>query len=229
MMSIVIPTLNEEKYIERTLKSVKGQRYRGRYEIIIADGFSTDDTLKIARKYTRRIVKERKRGIAAGRNAGAQKSKGDILLFIDADTKLMPGTLDKIAARFKDKDIVAVTPTILPEKKTLINILSYWAYNAYTRLSTALGKPLIGGMCVAYRRKTFEKVGGFDERLMSGEDLDISLKIGEFGKCVVLDDTHVITSTRRLDAWGPLGFSYQYLKTFLLGKMEKGGEYKPVR
>ena len=84
-ISIIIPTLNEEKYIERCLKSLKNQSFRN-FEIIVSDSYSTDDTVKIAKKYGAKVVLTKKTGPAAGRNEGARKAKGSILVFLDADT-----------------------------------------------------------------------------------------------------------------------------------------------
>ena len=89
-ISIIIPTLNEEKYIENTLKALKNQDYNGKYEIIVADGMSKDRTVKIAQKYADKVIKVKKPGISAGRNAGAGIAKGGIFLFIDADTIVFP-------------------------------------------------------------------------------------------------------------------------------------------
>ena len=83
MLSIIIPTYNEEKYLPKLLKCVKKQTYKN-YEIIVADADSADKTRQIAKKYGCRVVKG---GMPAiGRNNGAKAAKGDILLFLDADS-----------------------------------------------------------------------------------------------------------------------------------------------
>ncbi|MDI6642623.1 MAG: glycosyltransferase, partial [Candidatus Hodarchaeaceae archaeon] len=86
VISVIIPTLNEGKYLDRTLLAIKGQRYGGEVEIIVSDSSSEDDTQEIARRYGAKVIASERRGPAAGRNRGAQAAKGDILVFIDADT-----------------------------------------------------------------------------------------------------------------------------------------------
>jgi glycosyltransferase involved in cell wall biosynthesis len=114
LVSIIIPTLNEEKYIESTLKALKNQDYKGKYEMIVADGLSKDNTVKIAKKYVDKVVLVKEKGIAKGRNAGAKVAKGNILLFIDADTILLFNGLTELIEPFKRKNIVGVTCPIIP-------------------------------------------------------------------------------------------------------------------
>src|SRR3989344_4462300 len=83
MISIIIPTFNEEKYLPKLLNCIKNQTYKD-YEIIIADANSKDKTKAIAKKYGCKTVRG---GLpAVGRNNGAKAAKGDILLFLDADS-----------------------------------------------------------------------------------------------------------------------------------------------
>ncbi len=85
-ISVVVPTLNEEKYLGRLLGSLSKQTFKD-FEIVISDCASQDSTREIAKKYPKvRIVIEKKKGISAGRNAGARVAKGKILVFLDADT-----------------------------------------------------------------------------------------------------------------------------------------------
>ena len=229
MISIIIPTLNEERYLKSTMESIKGQQYNGHYEIIVADGQSRDRTLKIAKNYTKKLIIVKKKGISAGRNAGAKKSKGDILLFLDADTKIDPNALKEFEKVFKDDKIVGVSVLLRPSRHSILNEVSYMIFNIISKSSVKLGKPLLAGVCVAYRKTAFERVCGFDEKLKSGEDLDMSLRTSKLGKCLILDDIYVSTSTRRLDNWGPVKFLYRYFKTYFTGKMCGNGEYEPVR
>ncbi|MBI3485898.1 glycosyltransferase [Candidatus Daviesbacteria bacterium] len=84
LVSVIIATKNEEKNIERCLKSIKKQNYIGNIEVIVVDNYSADQTIKIAKKYTRNVFlfgPER----SAQRNLGAKKARGEWLLFLDAD------------------------------------------------------------------------------------------------------------------------------------------------
>ncbi len=87
MISIIIPTKNEESVIEKTLTSLKNNLSLP-HEIIVTDGASTDKTVEIAKKYADKVVEHagpERQTIAAGRNAGAAVAAGDFLAFMDAD------------------------------------------------------------------------------------------------------------------------------------------------
>ena len=111
MISIIIPTLNEEKYLPLLLKSIARQKFRD-YEIIVADAGSEDKTLDIAKRYNCRIVAG---GLPAkGRNEGAKVAKGDLLLFLDADVILPQKFFRRAVSEFETEKIdfgaFALTP-----------------------------------------------------------------------------------------------------------------------
>jgi len=228
-ISAIIPTLNEEKNIGRALKALKNQNYEEEYEIIVADGGSEDKTIDIAKAYADDIIIVKEKGIAIGRNAGAKAAKGEILFFVDGDTFLLPDVFEGVDSAFDNGEIVGVAPRVLPTDSSFKNIFPYWFFYRFSKISTIVGRPMLGGMCVAYRKDIFDKVGGFDERLKSGEDLDLSFRMARFGKFRLLDDVYAYTSTRRLDSWGRARYIYKYLKAYLLGKVLDKGEYEAVR
>jgi cellulose synthase/poly-beta-1,6-N-acetylglucosamine synthase-like glycosyltransferase len=233
MISIIIPTLNEEKYIESTLKSLKNQDYNGKYEIIVADGMSKDKTVKIARKYADKVALVKKKGIAEGRNEGAKVAKGDILLFIDADTILLFNGLTELIKPFKKKNVVGVTCPILPLSPKAQDFALYWSYNLFVKRSIKSKKAKIPGICCVYRREAFEKLGGFNEHLDTLEDLNLSERISKLGKIVMVNTTLVLTSHRRIERWGRFNSIKKYLKLYLnyliRGKVMSTKEYEPIR
>lgn len=99
-MSIIIPTINEAMYIEETLKSVVRQRPSFNFEIIVCDGGSKDNTVEIARQYARVVVSP-KEGTGTQLDFAANLSKGKILVFLDADTLLPEGYLQRVYESFK--------------------------------------------------------------------------------------------------------------------------------
>jgi glycosyltransferase involved in cell wall biosynthesis len=233
LVSIIIPTLNEEKYIESTLKSLQNQDYKGKYEIIVADGMSRDDTVKIAKKYANKVIPVRQKGIAEGRNAGAKVAKGDILFFIDADTILLFNGLTELIKPFKKKDVVGVTCPIIPISPKAKDFVIYWYLNLFLKRSVKTKKARIPGICCIYRRSTFETVGGFAEKLDTFEDFALSEKISKLGKIIFVDKTLVLTSHRRIQKWGEFKSIRKYLTAYvnyvIRGKVISAKEYKPVR
>ena len=84
MLSIIVPTLNEEEYLPKLLESIKKQDFKD-YEIIVADAGSEDKTLEIAKK--RGCIITKGGSITVGRNNGAKVARGDIFLFLDSDVR----------------------------------------------------------------------------------------------------------------------------------------------
>lgn len=232
MISVIIPTLNEGKYIEATLKALRCSEYAKKFEIIVSDGGSTDATLHIARKYARIVTTGR--GVSRGRNAGAAAARGDILLFLDADTLVMPNTLSEIERSFEDRRVVEATCPITPASWLHKDFSVYWDLNQIIKISIKRTKsPHIVGLCFAVRKSAFDESGGFDESMHHLEDYDLSERIGKLGRAVFNEQTFVMTSTRRLHKWGVVGTLVttvaSYMKYRATGKGVGAKYYKPVR
>lgn len=112
-VSIIIPTYCEEESIEWCLKSIQGQEFeKDRIETIVVDSNSPDNTRAIATKYAKKVINIKTRGVGKARNVGAQEAKGDILLFLDADTVLDPEFLINLAESFDDNEVVCVSGAV---------------------------------------------------------------------------------------------------------------------
>ena len=107
-VSVIVPTLNEEANIAKTLKLVRAQRSHLDYEVIVSDGGSEDRTAEIAKKYADRVVVGEKRGIWFGRNQGAKAAKGEVYVFIDADTIIPKNYVDSVYPAFGDPGIAGL-------------------------------------------------------------------------------------------------------------------------
>ncbi|OYT42263.1 MAG: glycosyl transferase [Candidatus Aenigmarchaeota archaeon ex4484_224] len=235
-ISVIIPTLNEEKNIEECLLSIKNQNFEKPYEIIVSDSNSKDKTVEIAKNHANKIVVSRKRGIGYGRNLGAKYAEGRILVFVDADTRLNFDTISKLYEEFtQDKELVGLTSIVLPYPISISNLFLFSFYNVFVKTSILLKKPQIPGLFCAYRRDIFEKVNGFDESLKVLEDYDLSERISKYGKIKILENTFVYTSTRRIEKWGRLKsiglYLYLYSLYFIGVKdyLKKFKLYKPIR
>ncbi len=166
MISIIIPTLNEGKYLDRTLMAIKSQKYGGEVEIIVSDSHSDDNTREIARRRGAEIVLAERLGPAVGRNRGAQAAKGEILVFLDADTVPSENLLARISKILEEnKDIVGGTCKFLPYNGGLLDWLIYTFTNAAARIMINLRIPQDPGYCFFYRRDIFKKLGGLRETI----------------------------------------------------------------
>jgi len=224
-ISVIIPTLNEEKYIEECLKNIKKQSFKD-YEIIVSDGLSIDNTVKIAKKYSKKVISSKDKGIGEGRNKGAKIAKGEILLFIDADTIIAPDLLSKIVSSVKNKDIIGLTTKVRSkEKLSVLDDLGFKFYDFFIRASLALPFliPQIAGTCLCVKKSIFEKVGGFNVYMKTCEDLDFCKRAKKYGRFLYLRGSYVKTSIRRIKKWGRLKFVvYQTASLFKYNLFKKG-------
>ena len=215
-VSVIIPTYNEEAIIGRTIRNLKSFLPKD-VEIIVCDGHSKDFTTSIASKLGAKIVYEKGHTVGSARNEGAKTSKGDILWFVDADTFPTQEYYDRMTSIFtSSRDVVGIGCHIMPEDSGLFRRILFYALNLIVFLTVRLGRPNIAGSCVAYRRKTFEKIGGFDTETHSAEDMDLTQRISKLGRVIFLFHTVVPTSDRRVHKLGSIGLIQDWTRASIM-------------
>lgn len=169
ILSIIIPTYNEEEYLPILLESIKTQNFTD-YEIIVADANSTDKTCEIAQKYDCIIVEG---GMpAVGRNNGANIAKGEYLLFLDSDLKLTDDYLRKVIYEFKMERLgIGITQMKPLSKKTEDKVLHNLA-NLFMIGVENIKPHGAGCYGIIAKKELHDACGGFDENLTFGEDTD---------------------------------------------------------
>lgn len=228
-LSVIVPALNEEKYIERCLLSLSNQSFSKDYETIVVDGHSKDETIKIANKYADKVLKCKKRNSSAQRNRGAKFAEGKIIAFLDSDTVASPRWLENISRAFENNDVVAVTGPMYPMEKTKIKFM-YKLMNGLQFLLIKINRPMFPGASCAFRKDVFENIGGFDECLETCEDHDISLKMRKFGKVKFLKGMIAFTSNRRFNSKQKLQTqSSYYIKNTINYFLKKPKNYVEIR
>ncbi len=227
-VTVVVPTLNEEKYVESCLLSVQKQSYKP-YEIIVCDGNSEDRTRQIAKKYATKVIIEKKRSAAAERQKAANMAKGDIIAFIDSDTIAERDWLKKMVEQFKP-GVVAVYGRVLMRDGSKIDNVLASLFTPYIRFTDLIGKPAVAGMNMAVRKDAFKKINGFNLALKTAEDIDLFNRIKKYGKTRYADAV-TYTSARRLKHWGYKKFLFFHAKNLvkytLTGKSQE--EYEDIR
>lgn len=210
MLSIIIPTLNEEKYLPLLLKEIKRQSFNGKYEIIIADAGSFDKTVEIAKKEGCQIVKG---GLPAkGRNEGAKVAKGDIFLFMDADNCYLPENfLKDLLEEFEKRKLDVASFPIYP-KGNRFDYFAYGIYNFWTKLTQKFLPHATNSILV--RKEIFQKINGFDEEIKIAEDHDFVRRAAKVGRFGFIETKPVLTSPRRFEKDGRFK---TYLKYLLAG------------
>lgn len=210
ILSIIIPTFNEEEYLPILLESIKEQNFDN-YEIIIADANSTDRTREIAESYGCIVTDGGMPGV--GRNNGAKIAKGKYLLFLDSDLKLTEDYLRDTLYEFEMERLgIAITQMQPLSEKSQDKLLHDLA-NRFM-ISVENIKPHGAGCYgIIVKRSLHERCGGFDESLTFGEDSEYIKRLGKVERFKVLRTPRIGVSTRRLEEEGIDTLIRQYGKS----------------
>jgi glycosyltransferase involved in cell wall biosynthesis len=195
MLSFIVPAYNEELELPATLSAIHAAAaaHREPYEIIVVDDASTDATARIAQSAGAVVVPVHHRQIAAVRNAGARAARGDVLFFVDADTRIssahVAGAKALLAAGCAGGSARVATDGAVP----LWGRVFIYVFSAFYFTVANLG----AGAFLFTTRENFEAAGGFDQQLFAGEEIYFSQALKKLGRFNVLD-VPVLTSGRKL-------------------------------
>src|SRR3989344_7329602 len=224
ILSIVIPTFNEEMFLPKLLKSIKNQTFED-YEIIIADNNSKDNTTKIAREYKCRLVKG---GLpSTGRNNGANVAKGDYILFLDADVILPMDFLEKSLKEFEDRYLEAATCEFIPLSDKKIDQFLHKFSNGIIRTLQYI-KPFGAGFCILVTKRIHNRINGFNESLRLCEDHDYLERISKLGTFRILKNPKIYVSTRRFEKEGRRTLALKYAKATIYQLTNKKDKMKDI-
>lgn len=197
-LTIIIPCKNEEKYIGKCLKSISDQNIKD-IRIIIADNNSTDKTIEIISQFNNLLIEVIPGGLPAiARNNGANISKTDFLLFIDADAEFYSNDIIEKSIKMMESKNLHLLSAKLNSKFPFVKIL-YMINNFITFLSK-YDKPFCVGMYMMVRRDVFNQFNGFPEDVKHCEDYLLSKKFdcNKFG----IIDRYVYSDNRRFKKMG---------------------------
>ena len=210
IISIIIPTYNEEDYLPNLLDSIKRQNFDG-YEVIVADANSTDRTREIAESYGCIVVDG---GLpAVGRNNGARVAKGEYLLFLDSDLELTDDYLRNVLYEFRMEHL-GIAITKMKPMSDKIEDKIFHDFANYFMIGVEKIKPHGAGCYGIITKKSLhDECGGFDESLTFGEDTDYIERLAEKERFRVLRNARIGVSTRRLEEEGIETLIRQYGKS----------------
>jgi len=188
VISAVVPAFNAEQTMGACLDALRAQTTpHSDYEIIVVDDGSTDQTRAVAAARSVRVLTQPNRGAAAARNLGAQNARGDILLFIDADSTPDARWIEAMTAPFADVSIAGVSGEKKTRQTNLVARFVQLEYDfKYDRMDARGLTDFIDSSTAGYRREIFLSNGGFDTTLMEAEDTEFSFRLAERGYALVL-------------------------------------------
>lgn len=236
MITVVIPTYNEERNIERCLISLTKQNIpRNSYEIIVVDGNSKDRTAEIASKYADRVIQQVSHGVGGARNDGFMIASGDIVATTDADCCPDEDWLHTIQTDFTDDKIVAVTGYLTPMIPKEMHRIEAGVYkyafkvvNGLRNAGSKVGYYHLCGANTAFRRDPFIQVNGYSD-LAYSDDVEIAKRLSQHGKMAMNDHIQVDYSIRRIQKLGILKYTWMIMKNdfnvMLLGRKPTKGSY----
>jgi len=213
-VSFVVPAHNEQAFIGRTLACLhEAAGHAGvEYEIIVVNDASTDGTADVAAAFGATVVPVRCRRISAVRNVGFRRARGDIVVFVDADTVVPAATLraalDTLAegavgggARLRFEGQPTPGARLLAALANLIARLRHWS----------------AGCFIFVRRSALPPGDPFDERYYAGEEIIFSDRMKKIGRYVILPE-YVLTSDRKVARFGSWRILWALIRLALAGR-----------
>jgi len=179
LVSLVIPCFKQAHFLAEAIESVLRQTYQ-RFEVVVVDDGSPDDTAAVAARYPVRYIAQEHAGLAAARNAGLERCRGEFVVFLDADDRLLPDALRINSARLEADQalafVVGASRYIARDGTPLsTNPPPAPAGNVYLELlrRNRIRMPAM----VMFRRSVFEHIGGFDTAVDACADYDVYLRV----------------------------------------------------
>ncbi|MFN4909343.1 MAG: glycosyltransferase [Bacteroidota bacterium] len=244
LLSVVVPTLQEEKLLERTLMVFDSEwRKTNSAELIVSDGGSTDGTLEIAQRHADVVVRhlaDHRQTIAEGRNCGAAVARGKVIVFINGDTipadrEAFTRVIVDLAMRrgpYGRASALACPVRFEPHEEGLGDVLFLGFYNNLARALCFIRVGSGRGECQVVRRDVFNTVGGYKKHLVAGEDFELLGRIGMMARVQYAPELVVFESPRRFRKFGYLRTIRSWigngLSVIFRGR-SSSDEWEPVR
>lgn len=191
--SFVIPMLNEMQHIERCLgKIIQEAQAHQHAEIIVVDNGSTDGCDDWVEERNIELIRVNKQHISTLRNLGAERATGEYLIFLDADIEIFDGFLPAVEQHFEELNADAfgyldLAPDIAPW------YAERWAERCLNRRNVTKAVDDLPGRNINVKKEFFDKVGGFDNTLVTGEDKDFIMRIIKAGAKIYSKSPEIVT------------------------------------
>jgi GT2 family glycosyltransferase len=187
-VSVIVPTFNGRKSIGQCLAALSNQDWNEEIEIIVVDDGSSDGTMEVVQSYPHAILlRQNNAGPAAARNRGALAAKGEVLVFTDDDCRPLPDFVRRIVEPLRQETgIVGAKGTYRSEQSSLIARFRQVEYEErYAIMKGYRHIDFIDTYAAAFRKDAFNSVGGFDEKMLASEDVDLSFRLAASGQRMI--------------------------------------------
>ena len=210
VFSVVIPAHNEEHYIGNCLQSVVRAAELVKpdaVEIIVVANRCTDRTAEIAGEFGARVLTNDEKCISAIRNTGIRAANGGIIVTLDADSVMSEQSLREIRRMIESGAYIGGGTRIRFERMSFGIFCSALYVAAHLVPVMLRNKAALSGGMFWFRRSDFDGIGGFDESLVSLEDMDFAIRLNRLAvargmKYGTLKHSHIVTSSRKFDRFG---------------------------
>jgi glycosyltransferase involved in cell wall biosynthesis len=216
-LSVIIPTLNEERHVGALLSDVALQTTLPD-EVLVVDAGSEDDTVAVARKFVFVRLLDGEPPVARGRNLGGRSARGDVLVFLDADTRVPERFFENFLAELEGRSLDIACPKYVPYHSTLAIEGFHALFNLLTRAFQRI-LPSGAGHCIAVRSEVFKESCGFDPGLKF-DDIELIRRLSK-GRRFGIVEEQVFVSDRRYQEQGTPRMILRYTLMaliFALGK-----------
>lgn len=235
-ISFIIPCYNEEKNIERCIRSIQTEAnrcYGIPWEIIVVDNNCTDKTVEIAKKLGVKIVEQPTKGIVHARQKGTEQAKYEFIANIDADNTMRKGWLPVAVFNIQKPGVVAISGPLVYEGVSKLFQFGSDTFYLFARLFHYIAGPTLQGGNYVIRKSAWEKMGGYDvDYEFYGEDTNTAIMMKKFGKVKLVSQLWIYSSPRRIKEQGLFKTMYYYITSYfavaLFGK-KVFTEYKDYR
>jgi glycosyltransferase involved in cell wall biosynthesis len=226
LISVLIPCLNEEGVVGHLLGDLQANTLQD-FEVVVCDNGSTDDTAAEVRRFAEadrriRLIQLSEPGVSRARNAAARLAKGRYLLFLDADARLPSDFLQLALDQMQSRKLDVATFLVSAGSNLWIDRFLFFMSNLMIMLFSLFYPTAPGSAGYLVRRSVHEQIGGYDESMHFGEDVDYLRRAAEGRRFGIIKVTRCIVNTRRLDLEGRWSVS----KRVLLGTLYQWGGRK---
>lgn len=229
VISIIIPTLNEENYLPNLLEDLKAQSVN-HFEVIVVDAHSEDHTKEVALKFAKdlnlRFLESPKRHLSYQRNYAAEKAHGEYLFFLDADSRIRPDVIENSLKHIEKEHHELYLPELQPSERKIGYKILIRGAGSLVKMLNNLNIPFSTGPMILIKKDLFIKIGGFSLITTASEDHNLIIKAYKEGvKVKFMKDVECDFSMRRFERDGTGTILCKYT-IFTIETLFKGGVYR---